>query len=211
MKKIYIILMLILMPIGLLAVDTSYTNIEADYLKYNYKKGFTLFYGNVRLTQPYVELRADTIVEYEKDKRVEAFGKIYYNNIKDSIVATGSKAIYLEDTQYLELTGNPVIKSLKDTFSICADTVIVLGNARRAFFYNNVKIRKEEIAGSCNYAEYIDTGRVFTMTDSAVVTKGEDVFRSDTIVLYIDSKEVEMLGHVKGRIYREENGRVKTK
>lgn len=191
-----------------LKAGTGVTNIKSDYMKYNFKKKRTIFLGNVRLTRKNLIITADTVIE--TDKKITAFGRIHYLNTRDNIKAQARQAVYRSDTQDLVLTGQPQIESKKDTFTISADTIVILVKARNAFFYKNVKIKKGGLTGRGGYARYDDKSRAFNLYDSPVVTKGKDVFISDTISVDLHTNEVEMLGNVRGKIYRvKKSGRLK--
>lgn len=206
--KILRLIFFIVIISGPLAAKTEFksnkaiTNIKADYLKFNSKKKKTLFYGNVVLTQPAITLKADSIISYENNKIVEAYGKVYYNNSKDSVEATGKEAEYWQDTQYIVLKGDAYIKIIKDTLTIKADRIDFYTKKSIAKFYDNVRINKKELSATCGYAVYSDTGKKFVLYDSPVVIRNADRFASDTIVVYINSKEVEMLGNVHGKLYQ---------
>jgi len=76
----------------LVRITNAPVNIQADYMKYEFQSGISVYTGNVRVTQNNMELTGDKVVAIQKDKVLK--------NIK----VTGSPAIYRqmsEDGSYI--------------------------------------------------------------------------------------------------------------
>lgn len=126
-KFIKWLLLWLLIPLRILAQENQeLIYIEADNIKYEYKKGIVYYNGHVHATQGCTNLLADKmVVHYNQDhkiKEVDAFGKLaqyktLVHNDKDQLTASAEKIIYYPLANNVVLKDQAVINYNNSVFS----------------------------------------------------------------------------------------------
>lgn len=179
--------------------------IKGDKAEFNMKKEEATYIGNVVLVHGDITLTCDRLQAFGSQKeKVIGYGNVKWLRKKDNTSLTCNYFQYEKNTKYMLAREKPVLTMIdknKEKTVIVAEEMELFGEKNEAIGIKNVVITKEDTKATCQKAHYFDEDGKLILTGSPVVEQNKNVFKGDTITVYLEEGKIILENNVNTVIY----------
>ena len=206
MKKIFLLLLFILLPVWTsFSQETSQEIIEFSAKKMSgsmkQNQDYTTLSGGATIKTASMEIQADTIELYGTDFRfIKAEGSVRGVQQEEGLEFSCTTMEYDREEKIALFSGNVVLQDKENEVVAKAKRIEYRELSAIAIMQVAVELTKDESLCTCAFALYRKDEKLLEMTGNPQVVQGNDSFRAQEIVFNLDTEEITLEGGVKGKV-----------
>lgn len=189
-----------------------YSTAEVITFKANSMKGntsekneYTLLSGDAYIKTDDMEIHADEVEMSGKDFRyITARGNIRGKNISSNFDFSCETITYDRDTKIAVLEGDVFLDDIENKVKAQAQIIEYNQNTEIAILQVKVELKSKDSVCTSAIAVYNKENQIVTLTGNPKITRNDDIFRAQEIILNIDTEEITLDGRVRGSVVDSE-------
>ncbi|MBD1396792.1 LPS export ABC transporter periplasmic protein LptC [Pontibacter sp. JH31] len=175
-------------------------DLYAEQGTYNTITKISRFGRNAYILTPEYRLGGDDLYYDEGRGYGEAKINMTMRSLKDDVTIKGQLGRYWRDQGVAKVSGSPVLETILDgdTLYMSADSLIsreakVKGQASMVYAFNNVKIYKSDLQGTCDSLSYNRTDSLMYMHKNPTLWSEQSQIVGDTIRMHLRNKMLDRM------------------
>jgi lipopolysaccharide export system protein LptA len=175
-------------------------DLYAEQGTYNTLTKISRFGRNAFIVTPEYRLGGDDLYYDEARGYGEAKVNMTMRSLKDDVTIRGQVGRYWRDQGVAKVSGSPVMESIMDadTLYLAADSLISReakadGQASMIYAFNNVKIFKSDLQGTCDSLSYNRTDSLMYMHKDPTLWSEQSQIVGDTIRMHMRNKKLDKM------------------
>lgn len=175
-------------------------DLYAEQGTYNTVTKVSRFGRNAYIVTPEYRLGGDDLFYDEARGYGEAKTNVTMRSLKDDVTIRGQLGRYWREQGVAKVSGSPVMESImdNDTLYMAADSLIsreakAEGQASMLFAFNNVKIFKSDLQGTCDSLSYNRTDSLMYMHKNPTLWSEQSQIVGDTIRMHLRNKTIDKM------------------